>query len=145
MTKRALSQRLICMGTFVLRSLSATCCLVLLLPPGWCSIVCAPVVESKGEGPKKTHGGCCDLCPCQDREKPPAEPNKPAPPSRCCCYELDWLKPKPPPRPVVDLSLFAFVTPADRAPTSATVRHELDLSIPVPSPPVHVLKCVWLC
>jgi hypothetical protein len=133
------------MGRFVLRSLLTVCCLVLALPPGWCSIVSAPVARDKEVPPKKAHSGCCDLCHCKDREKPSPEPKQPAPPSRCCCYELDWLKPNPPVTAQADLSLVAFVTPLDNIPTVAPVGYDLDLSIPVPSPPLHVLKCVWLC
>jgi hypothetical protein len=101
--------------------------------------------RGKEESPKKSHGGCCDLCHCKDRDKPPPEPKHPTPPSRCCCYELDWLKPNPPEKPAVDLLLFAFITPVDSASTCAVVRHDLALSIPGPSPPLYLLKCVWLC
>ncbi len=43
-----------------------------------------------------------------------------------------------------DPPLVAFVTLLDNL-TGAAVRYDLDLSIPVPAPPLHVLKCVWLC
>lgn len=115
------------------------------MPPGWCSIVPAPVARDKEEPPKKTRGGCCDLCHCKDREKPSPEPKQPAPPFRCCCYELDWLKPNPPLTAQADLSLVAFVAPQDDIPIVAAAGYDLDLSIPVPSPPLDVLKCVWLC
>lgn len=128
----------------LLRSLLTVCCLVLAMPPGWCSIVSAPVASDKEVPPNKAHGGCCDLCHCKDREKPSPEPKQPAPPSRCCCYEHDWLPPNQPVRVETNLSLVAFVTLLNN-PTVAAVRYDLDLSIPVPGPPLQVLKCVWLC
>jgi hypothetical protein len=135
------------MSAFICRVLFAAGSLVLLLPPSWCNFVCRPAIWGKqnGDGAKKTHGWNCDLCQCKDRGKPPPEPNHPLPPSRCCCLELDWLKPSPPEKLVIDLSLSAFVAPQDSHSKCAAVRHETDLSIPGLSPPLHLLKCVWLC
>jgi|SRR5436309_1143346 len=141
------------------KSLILAGCVVLALPPGWCRFVYFPVVRGRDKAPAVARGkdearkegprGCCNLGRCEQPDEPaPGSPKpdapKPAPPSRCC-YELDWLKPNPPAKPVVDLSLMAFVTPEDSASTCAVWRHDPGLSFPGPSPPPHLLKCVWLC
>ena len=120
--------------------------LVMLLPPCWCGFVSVPTFRTTKETSKKPHSGCCDNCCCKGRKKPPPEPEQPVPPCRCCGYgcEVDWLKPNPPENPVVDSALFMFFVPQDLGSTCAVV-HDADLSIPGPSPPLHVLKCVWLC
>lgn len=43
------------------------------------------------------------------------------------------------------MSFVAFVAAMDYLPACGVLRHELDVSIPVSSPPLHILKCVWLC
>jgi hypothetical protein len=118
---------------------------ILVLPPGWCRFVMVPAVSGKEQASKKAHNGCCDLCRCKEREKPRPEPKRPTPPFRCCCYELHLLKPNPPEKPVVDTWLLGPITPPDSASTGAVLRHDLGFTIPGPSPPLHVLKCVWLC
>jgi hypothetical protein len=134
------------MGTRVLRSLLTACCLVLMLPPGWCGLVPTPAAGAKAEAAKKAPGACCEPCPCKRQRKPPPGSSRPAPPPcRCYCYDLDWLKPPAPEKAEADLSPAAFVAPADCLPTYDVLRHDRDLSLPVPSPPPHVLKCVWLC
>jgi hypothetical protein len=133
------------MGKRTRNSLILATSLVLVLPPGWCRFVCLPIIRSaKAESPQ-SHGGCCDLCHRQDREEPAPEPPKPPPPSRCCCYELDWLKPTPPKKIEADLSLAAYLTPMHDLPPRAVRPDGLGLSLPGPSPPLHILKCVWLC
>lgn len=133
------------MGRFALRTLLTLSCLVVLMPQGWCNYVPALCGKVKAEEPKKAHGGCCDLCQCKDREKPPPEPEAPSPPSRCCCYELDWLKPNPPLLVKADLPLVGFIVPVVGNPACADMLLEPGLTIHVPSPPIHVLNCVWLC
>ncbi len=137
------SHKLAAMGAFIRRVLSTACCLVLVLPPGWCRFASARGARDEEEAPQQAHGGCCDLRHCKDREKCPPEPKHPTSPSRCCCYERDWLKPNPPEVRVVDLSLMAMVIPEES--TCAVLRNQLCLSIPGPSPPLHLLKCAWLC
>lgn len=133
------------MGSVTLKSLVLAGSLVQLLPSGWCSIVTLPGVGGGNEAPKKDHGGCCDLCHCKDREKPPPEPSRPLPPPRCCCYELDWLKPPSQVKVEVDISFVVFLVPSDRLAMCGVLQHRLDVSTPVPSPPLQILKCVWLC
>lgn len=130
---------------FVLRSLVLVTSLVLALPPGWCNFVPSQKSGKSEETPKKAHGGCCDLCHCQDREKPPPQHDKPIPLTRCCCYELDWLKPSPPEEIDSDPVLSVPLIIVDAHPSCFCVGVAADLTLPIPSPPLHVLKCVWLC
>lgn len=127
------------------RVVIAVSALTLILPPGWCSFVSFKKVEPRHETPTKVNGNCCDLCHCRKQEKPPAPIPELPPRTRCCCYELDWLK--PPLSEQVDDDL-TFSVPLDLtgqrfAPYAICAA--ADLSLPVPSPPLHVLKCVWLC
>jgi hypothetical protein len=131
------------MDALLRRLLLTACCLVLMLPPGWCRFVSVPTAWGQEEAPKKSHRGCCDCCPRNDPQKPPPGPKQPPP--RCCCYGLDWLKPNPPEKARADLALFAFTTPEASASTGVVVRRDFCLSIPGSAPPLYLLKCVWLC
>lgn len=126
----------------VLRLLAVLCCVNLALPPGWCSI--ARPVRAEPPAVAK-HAGCCDLCGCQDREKPAPVAPEPTPPSRCCCYELDWLKPPLPVSADVDRAPVALISFADAFRTAPRLWFQPDLAIPVPSPPHRILHCAWLC
>ena len=113
----------------IARLLALLCCLNLALPPGWCSFA-FPVRAAE-------HGGCCDLCGCEEREQPAPAPA----PSQCCCYEQNWSKP---PLPVIveaDQTTVAF----DAIQVVPLLWFNLEFAIPVPSLPIHVLNCVWLC
>jgi len=122
--------------------LAILCCANLALPPGWCSIVFRPRAEPAA--PAK-HGGCCAPCGVKDREKPPPPAPKPVPPARCCCYELDWLKPPPPVSVKADWGPVIFISPDEDFRAEPSLRLGPGLAICEPSPPLHVLNCVWLC
>ncbi len=133
------------MGSTILKSLVLASSLILALPPGWCNIVSLPTISSGDEAPKKDHGGCCDLCHCPDRDKPAPEPPQPVSPSRCCCYELDWLKPPLPVSTEADHAPVAIISFADAFGAAPRLWFHPDLAIHVPSPPHRILHCVWLC
>jgi hypothetical protein len=133
------------MGSIILKSLVLASSLILALPPGWCEFVSLPTISSSDEAPKKHHGGCCDLCDCPDREKPAPEPPQPASPSRCCCYELDWLKPPLPVSAEADHAPVAFISLADALGVAPRMSVDPDLAIRVLSPPHCILHCVWVC
>ncbi len=126
----------------VLRLLAVLCCVNLALPPGWCSVVRLARAEPSSAA---KHAGCCDLCGCPEREKPAPVPSEPTPPSRCCCYELDWLKPPPPDSAEGDPAPVAFFPFADAHRVAPLLWFRSDLAIPVPSPPHRILHCAWLC
>lgn len=141
---QSLASRLINMSCIVAKILVIASSVLLALPPGWCTFISLPIVRAKSEASTKAHGGCCDLCRCPDQAKPP-QPQEPTPPSRCCCYELDWLKPVPPQRVEVDTTSAIFIVPSNCSPGQRIASQDLDLSIPVPSPPLQILHCVWTC
>lgn len=122
-----------------IRLLAILCCVNLALPPGWCCVVCAVRVEP----PAVTqHAGCCDLCGCKDHDKP-ATP-APAPPSRCCCYEMDWLKPPLPVGTDIGPALAALM-PLNAFWAAPRQWLQPEVAVLVPSPPHRILHCVWLC
>jgi hypothetical protein len=132
-----------------LNSLVLASSLVLLLPPGWCCFVPLPVITGVAKAAEQCRGGCrqagrCKVS-CKGKGKAPVQPPLPAPPCPYCCYEPDWLKPAPPEQVGADRSSVALAAPIDRPPAPTVLRHPLDLSLPDPSPPLHILKCVWLC
>jgi hypothetical protein len=133
------------MRSLVLRTLLTACCIVLALPAGWCCYVSPRRLDEGKELPTTTHAGCRDLCGCQDREQPPPPPSEPSFPWECCCYELNGLLPPAPERADCDLSLPVLLPVAATGTCWEMSRPALDLSLPVPSPPLHVLHCVWLC
>jgi hypothetical protein len=128
-------------GMVALRLLAVLCCVNLALPPGWCSMAFRPRAEPTA--PAK-HGGCCDSCGCKDRKKAPPAAPQPVRPARCCCYELDWLKPPPPVSVKADQVPAAFLPPDEAVRPASGVWSPSEV-IRGPSPPFHVLECVWLC
>ena len=133
------------MRCFALRTLTVLACLVLLMPLGWCSVVCSPRGDTKQDTPQPTHGGCCDLCHCGERQHPPPAPESPRPPTRCCCYEQDWLKPDLPVKAEVGWFPLGLLAVEKQDSTAKSSFAAPDVFTRGPSPPIHVLKCLWLC
>lgn len=130
------------MSHFILRSLVLTCSFVLALPPAWCSLVASARAE---EVTVRTSGGCCDLCTCGEKERIPTSPVEPLLPSRCCCYELNWLKPSDPVKVDFDFHFIEIVVPISVWRTSDVVIPRTETTLPTPSRRLHLLHCVWLC
>jgi hypothetical protein len=144
LTGGCVSPRLSLMVSAALRFVLNLCCfVVLLLPAGWCRSACARAPVAKQEAPKGDKGGFCHSCPCKAPEKPVPRQAPSCP--QCCCNQPDWLKPSGPQKITAAFSLPATITPPPSSAPSTTLRSDLDLSIPGPCPPLHVLKCVWLC
>lgn len=66
-------------------------------------------------------------------------------PSRCCCYELNWLKPPDPVKVDLDVSFVAIIASAALYPTDVRVNELALTDVPTPSRRLHLLYCVWLC
>lgn len=88
-------------------------------------------------------------CPLEaDPEPSPTDDGSPRPrpldPGKCCCSDRNTLKPKPTDLPPPDLFVAVLPLVADviAAPAVTGLPH---WSVHVPSPPIHVLQCVWLC
>jgi hypothetical protein len=147
------------------------CALPLLLPRGWCCIVAGPVnvalarlAPSYPECCPRLGGQCCECsachcqgcsgggcCSCAPRtpRADTGQPDRPGPPrpfKRCPCAGRDTTLPSgpkqvspdlPPPQAVAELALpgDALATFVGAAPALPSLR----------PPPLHVLKCLWLC
>jgi hypothetical protein len=134
------------MQTVLLRLASLACGLVLTLPPGWCCWWLpgpARAAAAPAEAPAEP---CCPCCchPAQPTE--PATP-APAPPRRCPCADRAATTPqavKPPALQAGD-GPAAVVPAADLAPSAAPNVLFGAASPSLPSAPLNVLHCVWLC
>lgn len=131
------------------RSLVVTCSLLQALPPGWCCCLgradCCRAAHASEETPGKP--GCC--CCCQEEaasESPqPAQDAPPRRPAQTCCCQRE---PTTSPRITVldvDPAAVAFFTPADLLPAPKGRGEQRGVGFFVPSPPLRVLQCVWLC
>jgi hypothetical protein len=124
--------------------LALSAALLLALPPGWCCA--APQRAEVGTRSVAEHG-CCHGGPTHpdhgtapDREEAPAAPTSP-----CCCV-TEATTPASQETPAPDPASAPLVLPVpavDLAPavpgfTRGTRFH-------VPSPPLRLLHCVWLC
>src|SRR6516164_6665469 len=118
--------------------------LVLGLPPG-CCLLALPFAWAGEKAPAKGTSGCCDRCHRKDRQNPSPKPPRPIPASLCCCDKLAWLKPAPRAAIDTDTPVPAYLAPLACVPPGTIRRADIDLAIPGPSPPLHILKCVWLC
>lgn len=130
------------MRPFLLRLASLACGLVLVLPPGLCCLWLHGPTRT-AEAPAKPR------CPCCDPPATPTDPEAraPVPPPPCPCADRAATPPAAvkPPAVLVCRGLAAALPAADLAPAAAPDRPEAALSLPLPSAPLNVLHCVWLC
>lgn len=128
------------MNPFVRKLLVLCCGGLLVLPSGWCSNVPAFNADTQ-----KSARACCDLCHCIKHEAPVEKTPKPVPPTKCCCYEKDSLKPPTPDRFDVHFTFLGFVPPAEHSLCARGSVQELQITVPVRFRRLHLLECVWLC
>jgi hypothetical protein len=141
------------MGVVLPRSLAILSGLLLALPQGWCCFFgvadcCAkPQQTQKEESAPPTPKRSCCCC----LEQPSGEPtdSEPVPPptkpaKSCCCEK----QPTAPPKAVQQLPDLDALPSTLPIPLTTDAREE---SVPAgqvfigPSPPLHVLHCIWLC
>jgi hypothetical protein len=142
-----------------LAALVLLCSLPLVLPRGWCCIFAGPlkaaltkVAPSRpgccpctGERCRSCAGGTCCSCATQTPPADPGQPDTPRPVKHCPCADRDTtLSSGPeqgspdllPPEPLAELTL----------PVVALARFLGAVpAFPFHPPPLHVLKCLWLC
>src|SRR5262245_14200997 len=135
------------------------CSLPLILPRGWCCLFAGPVRAAlkKLAAPRPGRcpctgasccscaGGCCCSCAVESAPARHGKPDTPRPVKHCPCSDRDTTLPSGPekcdadllpPDPVIGPSL-----PVEPPPIFARAT----LPFPSPPPPLHVLKCLWLC
>lgn len=134
------------MTALLTRSLVLASSLVLALPQGWCCYVSlmaccvAPSVEKVASAPAKS---CC--CHAEDSEPAtPAVPGPAQPLKSCCCEHVPVV---PPVKMFADLDLTVSDLPVPEPSQLAALTTALAAveRIVLPSRPVHVLQCLWLC
>lgn len=133
------------MRPFLLRLASLACGLLLALPPGWCCLW-LPGPARASAAPTEVPAGPC--CPCCNHPAQPAEPAAPAPPQRCPCADREATTPeavKPPALQAGDSLATPVPAADDLAPSAAPGGLVPASSLALPSAPLNVLHCVWLC
>jgi hypothetical protein len=134
------------MRALTCRTLVIVAASLLTLPAGWCCMLPAPTAAQGA--PADACKSCCGGCPL-------SKPNCPAPakgkdrrppfPFVSCCYLRTGV---PPVRSLAHLVTLAILASGpDFIAASAALPNweEVDGRRPGPSPPLHVLHCVWLC
>src|SRR6266849_10322876 len=115
--------------------------LLLALPPGWCCVTPARTVESKAKTPPP-----CTCCHCSEANdlQQTSLPAKPTIPSKPCCKSSNFAVAASPEKSV-KMPATGLVTFAIGLNAASTGHLVIVPSLPIPSPPLHVLKCLWLC
>src|SRR3954452_7725038 len=114
--------------------LMLTASLVLVLPAGWCCLL-----QGKAHGPTPAgHTCCCCDSPSEEESEPTPEPTS------CCCGDNNL--PLPEQAVSVDVPAGVSLLPAADLASSAQTHAAIHfLPAPIPSRPLHVLRCLWLC
>jgi hypothetical protein len=124
------------MSAGLIRLLSLGCGLLLALPPAWCCYNPLP----RGPAPAEpAHASCC-----HKKEAPKPAPCQP-PPVHCPCYDRNTAPPAGPTKITADLSHpvpLALAAADDHRAGPPFDAGPVRLTL---SPPLHLLKCLWLC
>jgi hypothetical protein len=119
------------------------CSLPLILPRGWCCIFAGPVKAAMTRS-APPRARCCS-CAGGPASADPKKPDPPQPVKHCPCSDRDTTllagsamgdTDLLPPEPVADLTL-----PRE----ALTVFLKTDSAYHFHAPPLHLLKCLWLC
>lgn len=122
----------------------AAFCVLLVLPPGWCSGFC-PLRADRAVVNARKITACCNHCRRTERESSaPATPGTPSG-GRCCCQAQDWSK--PPQASQVEVNQAQGVESCFLAThENATPPGETGRDSPFsPDLPHRILHCVWRC
>jgi hypothetical protein len=115
--------------------------LLLALPPGWCCVSPAQTVDSKAKTPPPRN--CCH-CSEANESQQTSLPAKPTVPSVPCCKAGSFTVAASPEKtvkmPVADTVAFSL-----RLIEVADVHPVTICGLPISSPPLHLLNCLWLC
>lgn len=129
----------------LMRVVAVVCGVFIALPSGWCCMVGAATVAASVRCPAPPKA-CCK-CGCPTDPAPGKSDHKPAQndPSRCCCADKATVK-QDDGAYVHDVTFvgspFFSLPVSDNGGGGSPCGR---FAVPVPSPPLHVLKCVWLC
>jgi hypothetical protein len=131
------------MGHFLLRLAALACGLLLALPPGWCCLWLPQPARASAPPP------VAPQCPCCHPVTPAELPTEaPAPSGRCPCADREATTPEAVKAPALQAGDCLAAVPAAGADLEASAApHGLPspAGYALPSAPLHVLHCVWLC
>lgn len=136
------------MTRHVLRSLVLVCATLQILPSGWiccCGDRAACCLAPRSEGQAAGKRRCC--C-CQRESAPPTTDTAPQPAHQarlCCCHSESSDLPQKPDLNLLPPVVAFLALPAAVPPVDAHLRAGRPAAFVAPSPPLHVLQCVWLC
>lgn len=139
------------MGLRAVRPLVLVCSLLLAMPQGWCCILASYMPKATGTAASgtKSLAGCCPCQPLQsDPSDTPTPAEKPSAPTNtiCPCADRHATLPDAPSVEQVDAGFVLFLPPLSLV--APGIEHRAAVAgadLPPPTPPLHVLHCVWLC
>ena len=127
------------MKWLMLRILVPIHCWLLVMPLGWCCWLVPSLAVARTETPEPA---CC--CCCDREENAPAKPKEAPDVPPCCCKPLPMAfltMPDDTDAPLPALPVM-FESPQDFIADFMWMQAVIHID---PSPPLHILHCLWLC
>jgi hypothetical protein len=132
------------MGPSPLRLVLALASVLLALPPGWCCVAPSP---HPGPAPGRAPRSCCHGRRQAPAKRTPTHTPLPVPVngSSCCCFDRAPAKPARPGNAHPERALPPSPALAPALPLVNAEGATVPPGLHVPSPPLQLLHCVWLC
>ena len=124
------------------RILVLICSLQLALPQGWCCQLIASAAKSVAETAtsEATCHSCCHRNAVPEPTEKPTEPSK----GDCSCTARDTLLPDTVKQINADFFVYLPV-PGNVTPITAIAADTAEFDHSLPTCPLHVIHCLWLC
>lgn len=131
------------------RTLVVACSLLQTLPPGWCCCLgradCCRAAHAGEVTPSKPGCCCCSQEEAASESPQPAQDAPPGRPAKPCCCQREPTTSIRTTVPDLDPADVTFFTPADLLHFPKGRGEQCRARFVVPSRPLRVLQCVWLC
>lgn len=136
----------------VARFLVFACSLLLALPQGWCCLFAlqtakaATATEDTATTHERNTKACCPCC-SQNPDPEHGSKDKPSGPSKrvCCCPDRDATLSSSSSIEKADAGFAVLLPPLVSVAPAFALLEEVVSNFLLPTLPLHLLKCVWLC